>query len=384
MRYTEPILKALKKEPLTGIKLLKESNKFLDEHRQSNKPEPFQEALLELLDKKLIQIEEYQMVLDVNRPRPQSMHQDGFIFSLVKIEPNDIRQLIDRLENPKEKIFEKEYQELKNKIIGIKTSNVNRSFKNDTINLINRIDPIERDQNVYQELKNKIAGIEPSNVNESLKEDMINLINKVNPTSSNIYQMLKRLFVKKIDDIENNNLQKWKSLLKYKVKEKEPTEDEILYYEAFKTVNNAYKNDKEMQEGYTELDLNMLVISKMEELKEKIPEISANNKNLKLFLLEVPKEKDSPLNLPSQATDEDYQRAYWEKDYEQNIQLHDPKPKSINDKYLFTDKSLTKEDFLKQYGFISPIKRDLKYKYEFFYYSYSCLFAAVRVIKLFI
>ena len=294
MEYEEPILKALKKEPLSGKKLLFESNIILKKEKASNQSQSFKEALLILLDKKMIQIEEYQQRLDTRNGRIQSLNPDGFIFSLVKTEPNDIQQLINELDNTKDKIFKKNYQELKHKIVEIKPSNVNASMKSNILSLINKIDSEKIDQNTYYELKNKIERIETSNVNGAFKEEMTTLINKIDFNSSNIYQELQRLFVKKIDDIESKNFQNWEYLLKYKVKKRELIDDEILYYEALNEVNDEYNNDKEKQKYFDLLDFNEEVKLRMGELKGKLSEFRLKNKDLKLFLLEVPK-KINPL-----------------------------------------------------------------------------------------
>lgn len=366
MEYEEPILKALKKEPLSGKKLLFESNIILKKEKASNQSQSFKEALLILLDKKMIQIEEYQQRLDTRNGRIQSLNPDGFIFSLVKTEPNDIQQLINELDNTKDKIFKKNYQELKHKIVEIKPSNVNASMKSNILSLINKIDSEKIDQNTYYELKNKIERIETSNVNGAFKEEMTTLINKIDFNSSNIYQELQRLFVKKIDDIESKNFQNWEYLLKYKVIKRELIDDEILYYEALNEVNDEYNNSKEKQKYFDLLDFNEEVKLRMGELKGKLSEFRLKNKDLKLFLLEVPKKINPLMDQSSYSEQEEYQLQR-EVSYQQSIKLHDPKPKSISGRYTFDEESVTEEDYLIQTTrFESPIKRDLKLKHELF------------------
>lgn len=147
---------------------------------------------------------------------------------------------------------------------------------------------------------------------------------------------------------------------------REPTDDEMLYYEALGEVNNEYSNDKLKQANYDLLDFNEEVKLKMEELKEKLSEIRLKNKDLKLFLLQVPKKINPPLDLRNCTEQEEYQRR-WDEDYEKRCKSLDPIPNSIIGRYDFNEESITEEEFLYQMTkFEAPIKRDLKYKYELF------------------
>lgn len=96
--YTGSILKALKETPLSGKDLLKKSNSILEDEKDfRGSLESFTEALLELLDLKKVQIEEYKIDLDTSRERKQSFKPDGFIFSLVKTTPIELQYLINNV-----------------------------------------------------------------------------------------------------------------------------------------------------------------------------------------------------------------------------------------------------------------------------------------------
>jgi hypothetical protein len=99
--FLEYIPKALEDGALSGKKLLTNAKEIIPKDKRPLYPKsPFIEALFRLLDKKIIQIDEYKMELDTSRDRKQSFtdSQYGFIFSLVKTEPHEIFILIKELD----------------------------------------------------------------------------------------------------------------------------------------------------------------------------------------------------------------------------------------------------------------------------------------------
>lgn len=91
------IPKVLKEKPLSGKKLFKESNEHIYKNKgKYSQKSSFMEALLCLMENKIVQVDEYKMALD-ERKRKQAFNSDGFIFSLVKTEPSEILTLFQEL-----------------------------------------------------------------------------------------------------------------------------------------------------------------------------------------------------------------------------------------------------------------------------------------------
>ena len=257
--FLDAIPKALENGALSGKELIIKAEEFIPEDKKPNEPKkPFGEALVILLDKKDIEILDYDITKD-KRKRKQSVTQNSCIFRLVKKEPFDILQLI-----------------------------------------------------------RKSLGVDDE--------------------AAAAQKELKRLFYKKLGEIQKSNFQRWESL-KSEVIVREPTDDELLWYEAYSIANDEFTELKKYSppyHNYDSQDFYEMIISKMEELSTTSPHLQEKYKEYRLFLLQ----------------------SHEDMVVREGVESLNPMPQTISDKHLFANKTVSKDDFLKEMGYEPPEEID--------------------------
>ena len=184
------------------------------------------------------------------------------------------------------------------------------------------------------------------------KSDILILINKsanIENTSGDSKEArdeIKRLFSRKVQQIESENFKKWELLLN-EVTLKTPTNEELAWFLAYKNVTEELEEHPEFI-NLNELEYYEKIRMTMNKYLDNINLIKENKKfsllygNLTLFLLN---------------SSESFKRPEYEHDHTKPLDLRcaDPMPHSINKNYLFID-IVSKEYFFEIHGFKKPLE----------------------------
>ena len=178
--------------------------------------------------------------------------------------------------------------------------------------------------------------IEPVQIFQLIKQYSNDRHYKINESYNELY----KLFYEKLQDMINLNFQNWRLLLK-NVEKRAPNDDEILYCESLKNLQEKIEKNPRMTDICDNLEFNYILKSEIEELVSEISKLRSKYKNKNIFIYKVREKKIE--NSIDALTKIDY--SDMEAWYDYNLAKSDPTSKSLNNQYYFYDKSQLKKIF---------------------------------------
>lgn len=185
-----------------------------------------------------------------------------------------------------------------------------------------------------------------------IMRDILKLDEPREDESKKAYFELRDLFKKKTKEIEDSNIKNWNSL-KEKIEVRKPEGDEILFFHAKQKILSEINEESLVAEHYEKEisyytgEIEEMMQTEISNCRKNLPQIIEEHKEISLFLLKIPENEELD-------------------ECESKIKVMNPKPDSISRYHLFTNKKLTKEEFLTKIGFEKPINRSHNFKEELF------------------